>query len=496
MEIFFTLLVIACASIALMAMKWVSDRRERQKLLRRCGIPGPDPALLTGNLKDIKSKSTPNETITVWLKKYGSVFGYYLGGLPYIIVKDLDILKQIFIKDFHLFCNRHLILDISPLNKTLVGLTDKRWKEVRTLLTPTFTSGKIKLMSNIVSKKVDITVEVVTKKARNKEMFDIYELVQGLTLDVIADCALAMKTHCQENSQDIFLISVRNYFRYASNPAVEYAIMFPSVVSIMSFINKFMTAGQMTDLIVDSVNTAIAERRKNPETKSMDLLQLMIDHREKDEIATGLTDEEIIANAWIFLLAGYETTATALAFTFYLLIKHPEIQERLYREIEKAEDDSYASIQNLQYLDQVFSESLRLYPPVTGFISRICSEDYRVGSMTIPKGAVVQAAVWDIHHDPELWPEPWKFDPDRFAPENRASLNSMAYMPFGIGRRNCIGARFAHAEAKLALFRLVKKFRFETCEKTDDPLPLICPTVIINPGNGVYLRAVPRTALA
>ncbi|CAL1268349.1 unnamed protein product, partial [Larinioides sclopetarius] len=148
----------------------------------------------------------------------------------------------------------------------------------------------------------------------------------------------------------------------------------------------------------------------------------------------------------------------------------------------------------LQYLDQVFTESLRLYPPVTGFISRICSEDYQVGSITIPKGAVVQAPVWDIHHNPELWPEPWKFDPDRFAPENKTSLNSMAYMPFGIGRRNCIGSRFAQAEAKLAIFRLVKKFRFEPCEKTDDPLPLICPSVIINPANGVYLKAVPRIA--
>ncbi|GBM53400.1 Cytochrome P450 3A24 [Araneus ventricosus] len=495
METLLILVSVTSAIVAVIVVRWVRNRRERHKLLKRYGIPGPDPALLTGNLKEIKSGPTPNDTITVWLRKYGNVFGYFLGELPYVIVKDLDMLKQIFIKDFHLFCNRHIIWDIPPLNKTLVGLTDKRWKEVRTLITPTFTSGKIKLMSNIVSRKVDITVEVVAKKARDKEMFDIYKLVQGLTLDVIADCALAMKTHCQENPQDMFLISVRDYFRYAHNPAVDYAIMFPSVVSIMSFINRFMTAGQMTDLIVDSVNKAISVRRKNPETKSMDLLQLMLD-REDDEVSTGLTDEEIIANAWVFLLAGYETTATALAFTFYLLIKHPEIQERLYREIEKAEDDSYSTVQSLQYLDQIFTESLRLYPPVTGFISRVCSEDYQVGSITIPKGAVVQAPVWDIHHDPELWPEPWKFDPDRFAPENKTSLNSMAYMPFGIGRRNCIGARFAQAEAKLALFRLVKKFRFEPCEKTDDPLPLICPTVIINPANGVYLKAVPRTASA
>ncbi|GIY71240.1 cytochrome P450 3A16, partial [Caerostris darwini] len=148
----------------------------------------------------------------------------------------------------------------------------------------------------------------------------------------------------------------------------------------------------------------------------------------------------------------------------------------------------------LQYLDQVFSESLRYYPPVTGFVSRKCSEDHKVGPYVIPKDATVLAPVWDIHHDPQYWPDPWKFDPERFSLENKKSINSMAYMPFGVGRRNCIGARFAQLEAKLAIYRLVKKFKFVTCEKTDDPLPLICPTVIINPINGIWLRAIPRDA--
>lgn len=132
---------------------------------------------------------------------------------------------------------------------------------------------------------------------------------------------------------------------------------------------------------------------------------------------------------------------------------------------------------------------MRFYPPVTGFVVRKCEEDCEVGPYTIPKGAIVQVPVWDIHHDPELWPDPWKFDPDRFSTENKANIQNMSYLPFGSGPRNCIGARFAQLEAKLALFRLLKKFTFEACERTDDPLPLICPTVIINPANGVYVRA-------
>ncbi|CAL1286963.1 unnamed protein product [Larinioides sclopetarius] len=129
------------------------------------------------------------------------------------------------------------------------------------------------------------------------------------------------------------------------------------------FSQKFMTAGQLTNLIIDSVSKAISERRKNPEIKSKNFLQLMLDHREDDGIVAGLSDEEIVANAYLFILGGYESTATSLAYTFYLLVTHPEIQEKLYQEIKKAEDDRYIAVQSLQYLNQVLTESLRLYPP-------------------------------------------------------------------------------------------------------------------------------------
>ncbi|KAF8781363.1 Cytochrome P450 3A24 like protein [Argiope bruennichi] len=491
---FLALLVIPSACFVVLIVRFVVNRRRHLSLFRDFGIPGPEPHFLSGNTDDLFSAPAPHEVISAWLKKYGDVFGYFAGEVPHIVVKDLDMLKQILIKDFEVFCDRPFGIDVEPYNKSLLGLKGRRWKEVRTILTPTFSSGKIKLMTEIVNKKVDITLDIVTGKAENNEMFDMYELVQGLTLDVIAACALAMTTHCQENPEDAFFNSVRDSFKHVNNRAIKFAMMFPFVADLMVFFNKFMTAGQMTSLVMDKVNTAISERCKNPKIKSMDLLQLMLDNRENEERnGKGMTDDEILANAFTFLIVGFDTTANALAFVFYLLIKHPDVQERLYEEIAEVEDANYSSIQNLQYLDQVFSESLRIYPPVTLFISRFCNQDHKVGSIIIPEGTTVMVPVWDIHHDPELWPEPWKFDPDRFSLENRTSLNSMAYMPFGAGRRNCIGARFALLEAKLAVFRLLKQFKFEACEKTEDPLTLVCPTVVINPANGVYLKATPRT---
>ncbi|GBN73855.1 Cytochrome P450 3A5, partial [Araneus ventricosus] len=281
MEVFQNLLLVLTACAVFMIVRWAVNRHDRLKVLKRYGIPGPEPDFLSGNMWQLKSAPTPNDLVTSWLKRYGNVFGYYLGEIPYIVVNDLEMLKQVFIKDSNVFINRpSLFLDVAPLNKTLLALKDKRWKEVRSLLTPTFSSGKIKLMTHIVSKKVDVTVSVVDKHADKNEMFDMYQLFQGLTLDVIADCALAMKTHCQENPQDIFLKTVRDFFRIAYNRAVDYAIMFPFVAAVMSFISNYLTAGQMTTLIVDSVKTAIATRRKNSDVRSMDILQLMLDHKD------------------------------------------------------------------------------------------------------------------------------------------------------------------------------------------------------------------------
>ncbi|XP_055932272.1 cytochrome P450 3A41-like [Argiope bruennichi] len=494
MEASALLLATLIACIAVMIVLWARNREKNHNLFKRYGIPGPEPSFWWGNLKDMKCKPTKNETITAWLKKYGDVFGYFLGEVPFVVVKDLEMLKQMFIKDFEIFCNRPLLMDLPPLRKTLIGLDGKRWKEVRGFLTPLFTSAKIRLMIDIVSRKVDITVDVVARKAQKKEAFDMYKVVQGLTLDVIADCALAMKTRCQDNPQDALLTSVQHYLHDAHTSSTDYEFMFPAVACIKKVLNKFKTAKEMTDLVVSSVSKAITERSKNPEIKSMDFLQLMLDRRENNEIAASLSNQDILHNVFLFILGGYESSSISLAFTFYLLAEHPEIQEKLYEEIKKANDDNYITVQNLPYLNQVLMESLRLYPPLTRFITRECSEDYQVGSVTIPKGAIVEAPVWDIHHDPDLWPDPWKFDPDRFSPENKASLNTMAYMAFGIGRRNCIAEKFALAEAKLAIFRLVKKFQFEACDKTNGLLSLICRSVMTFPAAGINLRAVPRTA--
>ena len=144
-------------------------------------------------------------------------------------------------------------------------------------------------------------------------------------------------------------------------------------------------------------------------------------------------------------VSRYETTAAALLFTSYLLAKNPEVQRKLQEEIDANFSDdkkaTYDNVSELQYLDMVLSESMRVYPPIPSHIGRWAAEERTICGKVIPKHVAITSAVWVLHHDPRFWTDPWRFDPQRFAPENRDKIVEMTYMPFGEGPRNCIGRR-------------------------------------------------------
>ncbi len=188
-----------------------------------------------------------------------------------------------------------------------------------------------------------------------------------------------------------------------------------------------------------------------------------------------LTEDEILAQAWLFFVAGYETTATTLTFCSYELALNPECQEKLCEELKSAMDSNgeinYETLAKLPYLDSVISETLRLYPPVLR-LEREAMTDYKLGNtgITLLKGQLVEIPVFAIHHSEEYYPNPERFFPERFMPENRDQIIPYTYIPFGAGPRNCIGMRFALMEAKLCLAHIVRRFRFVRSAKTAVPL--------------------------
>lgn len=527
---------------------WVVKRYRQMTLLSRIGIPGPKPNFILGNLLNLFGEEGQVKIHEKLMKQYGNIVGFYYGPKPVVLVNDVDFWKQVYIKDFHKFSSRMQIIKSGGSGHpkemlNLIGQEGNKWKQQRSILTPTFSSSKLKSMTPMIDSAVDEFIENIEKKSKLGVEFDIYDMFQALTMDVIGRTAFGIKTNVQDqNTKHPFMIAAKNVITPGiSQGLLLISIVIPELDSILfpfrrlqALIQDFFGHYGIPTLFKLCEQT-LKQRRSNPHLKRKDLLQLMIDAKAKDEdedltngsegngitkngatngttngttkavkhekqSAPALTDGEIESNSVVFLEAGFETTSTLLGFVAHIFVNYPEIQEKVRQEIEDVCESinlpdgkiGYEEINKLNYLECVLHETLRFYPPITTFVTREAQEDYKYGDLLIPAGVAVMPPIYSIHHDPNLWPEPEKFDPDRFLPENRSEIHAAAWQPFGLGPRNCIGLRFAMLEAKLALARILTKFRLSPAPKTEiGDITIEYKPFNMTPKNGVYVKAVP-----
>lgn len=201
----------------------------------------------------------------------------------------------------------------------------------------------------------------------------------------------------------------------------------------------------------------------------------------------------IASNCMSIFTAGYDTTRLALTFWFYCMGKNPDVQERMREEVlqayEKQGDHlSMETLTNLSYTNQVISETLRLYPPLMTFTTRSAEEDWRYGKYLIKKGTSVMVPLYQLHHDPQYWVEPEKFDPDRFSPENKHLINPIAYQPFGIGPRVCIGQRLSLLELASVSTQVLRHFRISLGPSQKPHLELCTYAIMLAPKDNLWIK--------
>jgi len=214
--------------------------------------------------------------------------------------------------------------------------------------------------------------------------------------------------------------------------------------------------------VLDRVVYDIIETRRRPGQQQDDLLAMLLVARD-EETGAGMTDRQLRDEVMTFLLAGHETTAVALTWTWYLLACHPAVAERLRAEIAAAIGSRTPTLEDLpqlRYARMVVEEAMRLYPPVWGFMRQAVGAD-EVGGFTIPKRSVVTISPYVTHRHPAVWEDPERFDPDRFTPERVRSRPRFAYLPFSGGPRLCIGNEFALMEAQLVVAMTVQRYRLQ-----------------------------------
>jgi cytochrome P450 len=227
----------------------------------------------------------------------------------------------------------------------------------------------------------------------------------------------------------------------------------------------------------------VARRRGAGAGDGGDLLSMLLEAQDA-ETGEGMTDEQVRDEALTLLVAGQETTATALTWTFYLLSTHPEIARRLRGELADVLDDRTPTVEDLPrlpYLGMVIRESMRLYPPVWAFV-RMALTDDDVGGYLIPRGAIVALVPYLTHRHPACWDNPEGFDPERFAPEEEARRPRYAYFPFGGGPRRCLGRDFALLELPLVVALALQRYRFDV---VPGYAPLLAPKLTLHPRHGM-----------
>lgn len=213
-------------------------------------------------------------------------------------------------------------------------------------------------------------------------------------------------------------------------------------------------------LIEDRVQQMI-DIRRNDSAERNDMLSVLLSARDED--GNSMDDLQLRDECTTLFGAGHETTATALAWSWYLLCQHPDVYQKMQQEINdvlQARTPSYTDLPRLPYTLQVFKETLRLYPPAYA-VSRQALRAFDIDGYHIPKGSLLGLSIYVFHHDPEYFPEPEKFMPERFEPEREKQIPRNAYLPFGAGSRICIGNHFALMEGHLLLATLAQRVSFE-----------------------------------
>jgi cytochrome P450 len=235
----------------------------------------------------------------------------------------------------------------------------------------------------------------------------------------------------------------------------------------------------------------ISERRKNPVARDDLLSRLLAAH---DADGASMSDEQLRDESVTLFVAGHETTANALSWCFALLARHPEVRARLQAEVDAlgGRAPGFHDVMRVPLAVRVFKEALRLYPPLT-LLVRQAMEDFTITGVHIPKKQILFVPTWSLHRNPEVWPEPERFDPDRFLPEREAGRHRAAWLPFGLGQRVCIGNHFAMLEGPLVLTRLLQLVDFEL-----DPTHTIAPDdfATLRPRGGVWARVRRKASAA
>ncbi|KAG8247674.1 hypothetical protein J6590_055619 [Homalodisca vitripennis] len=483
------------------------------------GVPYLRPVPLLGSW-DFFTKSAIKQSHILYDSFPGErFFGYFRVRVPALVVKDVDLVQKILVKDFSHFQNQGFpSISSDLLSRNLFHLKGEGWRALRQKLSPTFTSGKMKFMFSQFITAGDHLLENI-EESRFGEPINAKAMCVDFATEVIASTAFGLD-FSKDNPQ------IAKFLKFGTNPFFvkgwkSHMVMLlnHSFPKLSEKLGISVYPPEVTEYFINLVK-ANKEYRKKNKIKRNDYFQLLLALQDADQSGDNLesslsggdeednktneadspppensetilmTDECMAAQTTVFFVGGSESVTSTLIFALYHIAKDAEIQARAVQEVDtviaRHGGWTYQAVKDMHYMDMILQETMRLYPLIPVGV-RECTLQYRIPetNVVLEKGDIVAIPVRAIQMDPKYYPDPEDFNPERFT-DNCYKPNP-TYFPFGDGPRMCIGMRFAIVEMKVCLAKILSRFSLAVNKKTKEPLTFDEVSFIPSPDGGVWL---------
>lgn len=466
-------------------------------------IRGPTPLPFIGTFRHFFAVPTIFfQFFKELFETYGKTFKAYILTEQTLITMDTEFIEFIATRSQAINKSRAYSYLHNWLGQGLLTSSGQKWRSRRKMITPAYHFKVLDQFLEVFERNGNIMIEKLSQEVGNYQT-DIFPYINLCALDTICETSMGTQVNAQINKESAFVQSTKKMNRimvsrtfsllktfdatyaYTKDYQIEkdaLKVLHGYTMSVIKSRREELANRQMKDTSKDAHDDQIGNKRKD---NFLDiLLKSTVD-------GALLSDEDIREEVDTFTFEGHDTVSSGMSFALYAISNHPEIQQRLIEEQRSIFGNNpkrattLNDISEMKYLEMVIKEAMRLYPPVP-FMGREISENVAYKDMQLRKGVQIMIFVFELHRDASNFPDPLRFDPDRFLPENQVGRHPYAYIPFSAGHRNCIGQKFAMLEMKCTVAKVLRNY--ELMPLTPKHEPMYLPEVILRSENGVLLN--------
>ncbi|XP_063977909.1 cytochrome P450 9e2-like [Diachasmimorpha longicaudata] len=481
----------------------------RSDYFRKYGIPHMKPLPIFGNMGPTALRRLSIFDLIQKLYYFdpsAKYVGFFDFQTPVVMLRDRELIKTITVKGFDHFVNHRdfITSDLDPLfGNLLFTMRDDKWRKIRAVMTPAFTSSKMKGTYKLVADCAANYASYFAEQSREKPMeFNTKDAFTRYTNDVIGTFAFGVTIDSIRNRDNDFYVFGRKSTSFEGVGAWRLALMRLVPTFCKLFNIKFVT-DDAVEFFTNLVKETIAMRDEKGLSRP-DMIQLMMETRNnKEGEGPKLSLVEMTSQAYGFFFGGFDTSSTLMCFVAQEIAEKADVQEKLQAEVDQLfeeyeGDPPYEAVNNMVYLDAVINETLRMYP-VGPFLDRVCTSEFELPSavpgaqpLVMRPGDVVWIPVYSLQRDPDYFPNPDVFDPERFIKNDKSFGHSTHSLTFGQGPRMCIGNRFALLETKILFVHLLRKCSLKPGKKMITPLRVSKRSFVMTAEGGFWVEFQPR----